>query len=193
MMIETHKLPRKLRRNVEKEIDSSEVVQWVEQPIPRFFTRSTLGICLTLLISLSFFSFIGFGAYEQIKNAGRSVYEFPEAAGIFIPLIGAVVQLILIVLIPLLSWLEAIQTVYVITSKRAFILTVGLSTTVTSFISSELRVILRRENKDGSGDIIVYVHKSKDYDGDIQTQEIGFKQVRNPKAFENMLRQINAR
>jgi len=82
-MMESYKLPRKLRRNVEKEIESTEVVQWVEQPIPRFFTRSTLGICLTLLISLSFFSFVGFGMYEQAKNAGRSVYEFPEAAGIF--------------------------------------------------------------------------------------------------------------
>lgn len=190
-MIERYKLPRKLRRYVEKEIESSEVVQWIEQPTARFFTRSTLGICLTLLISSSFFSFIGFGMYEQARNLGRSVFEFPEAAGIFIPLVGALVQLFLAFLIPFLSWLEAIQTVYVITSKRAFILTVGWSATVTSFISSELRVILRRENKDGSGDVIVYIHRSKDYDGDIQTKEIGFKQVHNSKAFENMLRQIN--
>jgi hypothetical protein len=32
----------------------------------------------------------------------------------------------------------------------------------------------------------------QDYDGDIQTKEIGFKQVHDSKAFENMLRQINA-
>jgi hypothetical protein len=190
-MMESYKLSRKLRRYVEKEIESSEVVQWIEQPIPRFFTRSTLGLCLTLLISLSFFSFIGLGVYEQARNSGRPVYDFPEVMGILIPLVGAVVQLILVFLIPFLSWLEAIQTVYVITSKRTFILTVGWSTTITSFISSELRVIVRRENKDGSGDVIIYIHQSKDYDGDIQTKEIGFKQVHNLKAFENMLRRTN--
>lgn len=188
--MESYKLPRKLRGKVEKEIDISEVIQWIEQPIPRFFTRSTVGTCLILLISMSFFSFVGFGMYEQVRDLGRSVYEFPQAAGIFIPLVVAIVQLILVFLIPFLSWLEAVQTVYVITSKRAFILTVGLSTTVTSFISSELRVILRRENKDGSGDIIVYIHRSKDYDGDMQTEKIGFKQVHDSKGFENMLRQI---
>ena len=190
-MIDSYKLPRKLRRNVEKEIDSSEAVQWIEQPIPRFFTRSTLGTCLILLISLSFFSFVSFSTYEQYREVGKSLYKFPDAVGIFIPLVVSIVQLILVFLIPFLSWLEAVQTVYVITSQRAFVLTNGLSTTVTSFVLSELRVILRRENQDGSGDIIIYIHKSKDYDGDIQTKEIGFKQVRNSKAFENRLRQIN--
>jgi hypothetical protein len=189
--MESYELSTKLRRYVEKEIESSEVVQWIEQPIPRFFTRYTLSLCLILLISLSFFSLIGLGVYEQARNSGRPVYGFPEVIGILIPLVGAVVQLILVFLIPFLSWLEAIQTVYVITSKRAFILTVGWSTTITSFISSEIRVIIRRENKDGSGDVIIYIHQSKDYDGDIQTKEIGFKQVHNSKAFENMLRRTN--
>jgi hypothetical protein len=191
-MIESYKLPRKLRRNLEKEIESSEVVYWIEQPVPHVFTRSTVGICLVLLFSSIFFAFVVFGSYEQARNVGISICEFPQAAGLLILLVALTIQLTLIFLIPFLSWLEAFQSVYVITSKRAFILTVGLSTTVTSFISSELRVILRRENKDGSGDVIVYIHQSKDYDGDIQTKEIGFKQVHNSKAFENILRQINA-
>jgi len=50
---------------------------------------------------------------------------------------------------------------------------------------------LCRENKDESGDVIVYIYQSKDYDGDIQAKEIGFKQVHNSKAFENMLRQMH--
>lgn len=190
-MIENQKLSRKLRRNLEKEIESSEVVQWIEQPIPHFFTRSTVGTCLVLLFSSGFFVFIGYGMYEQLRNAGIPINEFPQAGSILISLIAVSIQLILIFLIPFLNWLEAAQSVYVITNKRAFILAVGFSKTVTSFILSELRVVSRRENKDGSGDIIVYIHQSKDYDGDAVTQEIGFKQVRDVKMFENMLCQRN--
>ncbi len=191
-MIENYKLPRKLRRSLEKEIEASEVVHWIEQPIPRVFTRSTVGISLGLLFCSSLFAFVGFGSYEQSKNAGISLYEFPQVAGVLIPSVAVTIQLFLFFLVPVLGWLEAIQTVYVVTNKRAFILTAGFSTTVVSFIPSELRVISRRENKDGSGDVIFYIHQSKDYDGDVRTQEIGFKQVRNAKAVENILRQINA-
>ena len=190
-MIENCKLSRKLHRSLEKEIESSEVVRWIEQPIPCIFTRSTVGSSLALLFSSSFFALVGLGWYEQARNVGLSIYEFPQAAGVLIPSVAVTIQLTLIFLILFLNWLEAVQSVYVVTSKRAFILTVRLSTTVVSFISSELRVILRRENKDGSGDVIVYIHQSKDYDGDVRTQEIGFKQVRNSKAFEDILRQIN--
>ncbi|MBD2149921.1 hypothetical protein H6F44_07270 [Pseudanabaena sp. FACHB-1277] len=190
-MIENYKLPRKIRKNLEKEIESSEVIQWIEQPIPRILTRSTVGTCLVLLFSLAFFSFVGYGTYEQFKNARIPINEFPQVSGVLIPLVAVVIQLILIVLIPFLNWLEAVQSVYVITNKRAFVLKVGASKTVTSFFFPDLRVILRRENKDGSGDIIVYIHQSKDYDGDTVTEEIGFKQVRNVKSFENMLRYPN--
>ena len=191
-MIESNRLPKRIRRKLGEEVAASEVIQWIEQPIPRLFTPSTLVICLILLISLSVFLLVGFGTYEHSINAGIPVYEFPQVLGIFIPLFGAAMQLILLFLIPLLNWLEAIQSVYVITDGRAFILQVGASTTVTSFLSSELRVILRRQHRDGSGDVIVYIHRSKGYDGEIQTKEIGFKQVHNSKVFENMLRQINA-
>lgn len=67
----------------------------------------------------------------------------------------------------------------------------GSSTRVTSFVASELRVVSRREHQDQSGDVIVYIHKSKDYDGDIQTQELGFKQIRNVKEFEKILGQLS--
>ena len=167
------------------------MIQWIEQPIPRVLTRSTVGTCLVLLFSLTFFAFIGYGTYEQFKNTGMPINEFPQVMGILIPLVAVVIQFMLIILIPFLNWLEAVQSVYVITNKRAFILQVGLSKTVTSFFFPDLRVILRRENKDGSGDIIVYIHQSKDYDGDTVTEEIGFKQVRNVKTFENILRYPN--
>ncbi|WP_206755033.1 hypothetical protein [Leptolyngbya sp. FACHB-711] len=176
---------------MEKELSPNEQIQWIEQPIARFFTRSVLGVCLVLFVSLLFFSFTSFSTYQQARGMGRSLLEFVGVPGALVFLMGTVIPLFLIFFIPFLNWLTARQSVYVITYERAFILTAGRSTTVTSFMPSELRVVSRREDRDGSGDIILYVHRSKDYDGDIQTQEIGFKQVRNAKAFERMLRQID--
>ncbi|MBW4481440.1 MAG: hypothetical protein KME14_02745 [Tildeniella torsiva UHER 1998/13D] len=189
-MTENHKLPIKLRRDLEKEISLSETVQWIEQTIPRLFTRATIGICLTLLAGLSFVLFLGFGMYEQAQSTGIPLYEFPQIAGLIIFLAMGFIQLILIFLIPLLSWLNAVQTIYVITNQRAFILVGGWPRTITSFVPSELRVISRKENRDGSGDVIVYIHTSKDYDNNTNTEEMGFKQVRNAKEFENRLLQL---
>ena len=189
--MDNDRLPEKLRRSLEKELSPNEQIQWIEQPIARFFTRSVLGVCLVLFVPLLFFSFTSFSTYQQARDMGRSLLEFVGVPGALVFLMGTVIPLFLIFFIPFLNWLTARQSVYVITHERAFILTAGRSTTVTSFMSSELRVVSRREDRDGSGDIILYVHRSKDYDGDIQTQEIGFKQVRNAKAFERMLRQID--
>jgi hypothetical protein len=189
-MIENYKLPQKIRKNLEKEIRESEIVRWIEQPIPRIFTTQTVGICLVLLFSLSFFAFVGYGTYEQTRNAGAPIHEFPQAGGILIPLLGATIQLILIFLIPFLNWLEAIQKVYVITDQRAFILTVGWSKTVISFVKAELRVVSRREYRDGSGDLIVYIHKSQDYDGDTVAEKLGFQQVHDVRMFEDRLLEV---
>ena len=190
-MQEIYKLPKGLRTSLERELADDETIRWVEQPIPRFFTRSTVGICLILLVPLIFFSVVGLTAYQQFVSVGESLVGFSGLIGIFVFSIGVVVPLILIFFIPCASWLEARQTVYVITNKRAFILVIGGSTTVTSFIPPELRVVSRREHQDKSGDVIVYIHKSKDDDGDIRTQELGFKQVRNVKEFEQMLCQLS--
>ena len=102
-MIESHKLPRKLRRNSEKEIELSEVVHWIEQLIPRIFTRFTMGTCLVLLFSSSFFAFVGFGSYEQARNVGISIYKFLQAAGILIPVVTITIQLMLIFIVPFLG------------------------------------------------------------------------------------------
>ncbi len=191
-MQETYKLPKRLRTSLERELSDDETIRWVEQPIPRFFTRSTVGICLSLLVPIIFFSIVGFTTYQQAGTFSKSLFDFAGLISIFIFLIGIVIPLILIFLVPCLSWLDARQTVYVITNKRAFILMVfGSSTRVTSFVASELRVVSRREHQDQSGDVIVYIHKSKDYDGDIQTQELGFKQIRNVKEFEKILGQLS--
>jgi hypothetical protein len=189
-MLESHKLPNKLRRGLEKELEPDESLQWVEQPIPRFFNRTSIGICLGLLLTLTSFSFISLHLFQQARDLELTLFEMIGHIGVAVILMGTVIPLMLLIFVPISIWLEARQTVYAITNQRALILTVGRATTVLSFMPAELRAVSRRENKDGSGDVIVYTYRSQDYDGDVQTQEIGFKQVRQPKAFEQRLRQI---
>lgn len=191
-MIENYKLSSKLRRVVEKELETTEIIRWIEQPISRFFTRPVVGTCLILFVPIAMFSFAGLTTYNQARDMGRTLFEFTQGIGIVVYFIGAIIPLILIFFIPISNWLEVRQTVYVITNKRALILVSGRTTTVTSFIPSELKVISRREHKDGSGDVIVYIHRWKDYDGDVHTQDMGFKQVRHPKALEKILLQLNS-
>lgn len=189
-MLENYKLPNKLRSILERELDSSEIIQWIEQPIPRFFTRSTLSICLSLLVPLFFFSFASVAAYQQAIELEINIFEFVGFTSILIFSISTIIPLVLIFLIPVLQWQEARQTVYVITNQRAFILVAAWSLSVTSFIASELRVILRREYRDGSGDVIVYVHRSSHDEENGQAHEMGFKQVHDSRAFERMLRHL---
>ncbi|HEY9879870.1 MAG TPA: hypothetical protein V6D29_15555 [Leptolyngbyaceae cyanobacterium] len=188
--MESYKLTRKLRKLVERELENTEVIQWIEQPIPRFFTHQTIGVCLGLLFLLSFFSFVCLMQYKQATDMGRSVLEIFDASGTAVFLMGALVPpvlLVCILLIPLLRWLEARQTVYVITDKRVLILKQGSPTTVTSFMPSKLSIASHREHQDGSSDVVVYIHQWKDYDGDIHTQEMGFKQIRYFREFERAL------
>jgi hypothetical protein len=191
-MLDSHRLPNNLRRRLEEELEFNESIRWLEQPIPRFFTRSSSGICLALLISLIMFSLIALQQFKQSQNTGIPLLEMVGFVGIIVACFTIIVLLILLILVPLITWVEARRSVYVITDQRALILVAGATTTVHSFVAPELRVISRREYRDGSGDVIVYIHKSKDYDGDIQTQEFGFKQIRQPRAFEQMLRRLNS-
>lgn len=190
--MEISNLSSKLRQVAERELGNNETIRWIEQPIPRLFSRSTVSICLTLLVPLFVFSTAYLTQGRRDLEAGASLSEALHQAATIPSLIGVFIAfalLILIFTIPVLSWLEARQTVYVITDRRALILWLGKTTKVTSFSPSRLRVILRREHRNGSGDVIAYVYQARDSDGDVNTQAMEFKQIRNPKAFEKMLLQ----
>jgi len=75
-MQETYKLPKRLRTSLERELGDDETIRWVEQPIPRFFTRSTVGICLSLLVPIIFFSIAGFTTYQQAGTFSKSLFDF---------------------------------------------------------------------------------------------------------------------
>lgn len=189
-MIEPDKLPPHLRRRVEKELEPDEFIRWIERPIPRVFTRSTVGACLSLLVPLLFFSFVGFETYQQVSRVGKTLWDLWGLGMILVVLMGTLVPLFLIFFIPITHWLEAHQTVYIITDRRALIIVAGVSNQITSFSPAQLKAVSRREHQDGTGDVIVYTHQAKDYDGDLYTQEFGFKQLADPKAFERRLRQL---
>lgn len=132
------KLSKQLRHCLEKELEANESIRWIEQPIPRFLTRNSFGICLGLLLASLSFSFAWFALIEQAQDMGMKPSTMIGPIGIFILLTGIALPLILIICIPIGTWLEARQTVYVITDHRAFSLFSGWATKVWSFLPGEL-------------------------------------------------------
>ncbi len=187
-------IPAKLRAAVEKELEPGESIQWLERLIARFFTRSTLGIFLAGLFSIGFSFFWLRGWLEMTALKGARITEpmsnWVRNGGGFVGILMIIIALVPLS-VPILHWLEVRRTIYAITDRRAIVLVSGSPRIVRSFCPRELAAIERRENADGSGDLIVFTHREKDGDGDTYTREFGFKYLRNPREFERILRLID--
>jgi hypothetical protein len=184
------RIPARLRERIEKELETGESIQWLEQPIARFFTRTTAGIFLAGLLSLGFTVFWLSGWLEmtglQGARTGDPIGNFVRNGGVLVGIVMGIFALVPLA-VPLLHWQEVRGTLYAITNRRAIVLKSGSPRVVQSFFPREPVVIERRENADGSGDLIVFIHREKDFDGDTFTKELGFKYLREPREFERRL------
>lgn len=193
-MAKNHQGITRLREEIEKELEPGETIEWIEQPIARFFTRSTVGIALAGLLSLGFIAFWLYGWLEMTTLRGARITDpmsnWIRNGGGFVGIFGLLMAIVPLS-VPLLHWLEMRGTLYALTNRRAILLKPGSPRVVQSFFPRELAMIERRDNADGSGDLIVFTHRSKDFDNDTITQEFGFKYLRNPREFARMLQQID--
>ncbi|MEG3438851.1 hypothetical protein V0288_17115 [Pannus brasiliensis CCIBt3594] len=183
-----------LRENLEKELEPGESIEWIEQPIARFFIRSTVITALAGVFALGFISFWLYGWLEMTTLRGARTTDpmsnWVRNSGEFVGIFGILIAIVPLS-VPILHWLEMRGTIYAITNRRAILLKPGFPRVVQSFFPRESVMIERRDNVDGSGDLIVFTHRSKDFDNDTITREFGFKYLRNPREFEKMLRQID--
>ncbi|MBF2058471.1 MAG: hypothetical protein IGQ45_14960 [Cyanobacterium sp. T60_A2020_053] len=53
-MLSSLKIPKQLRQTIEKELDTGEIIKWVEQPIARFFSAPSIGAVLFAIPWTSF-------------------------------------------------------------------------------------------------------------------------------------------
>ncbi|MCX8082281.1 MAG: hypothetical protein N3D17_02630 [bacterium] len=182
----TGQVSLELENKVRKELSPDERILWMEQPIPKFFTGSSI---FTFLFGIPWTAFIIFWIFAAYRGIG---FKKPDLSrGIlpnFFPLFGLpfLVVGIGILTSPLWTYRKALKTLYVITNKRAIVFIDGRTTVINSYFSGQLQNIQRVERKDGTGDIIFGqdLVKSKNVDMD------GFLNIRQPRIAEEILKKI---
>ena len=185
-MLSTRQIHQHLQSKVERELESGERLEWIEMPIPRFFTPTATGAFLFGIPWTAFAVFWTAGAAWGTSKA--------EGAGFFraFPLFGVPFVLIGLGMLssPLWAHRKALRTVYVITNRRAITFYGGRTITIRSYPPDRLQDVYRKERKDGSGDVIIARRAWRDSDGDRQSEELGFLRVRDVKAVELRLRKL---
>jgi hypothetical protein len=190
MVIPDGKIPFELQRLIDAELSSGERVTWSAQPIPGRFAGKGLGIVLFGIPWTAFALFwTGAAAWGTWRKGGLGWIRLFPMFGLPFILLG----------VGMLSspyWMrrQAGRTVYVLTSRRAIILSGGRrgSATVRSFEPERLTDITRRQNPDGSGDVVFARDIRRDGDGDRLSTDVGFLAVRDVKSVEQKVRTLAA-
>ncbi len=187
-MIEPGVIPFDLQDKVDRELESGERVVWMDQPVPRYFTAGSIAMFLFAIPWTAFAVFWICGA------AGFKIPDFTKGPESLFPLFGVPFVLIGIGLLstPIWSFRSALRTVSVITDRRAIAFEGGWMMTIRSYFPDQLREVYRKERRDGSGDVILGRQIRTDSDGDKQATSVGFLNVRDAKAVEEMLRTLAA-
>ena len=187
-MLNQLKLPNKLREIADEELQPGELIRWVEQPIPRFFTRLSIAKFLFAIPWTSFTVFVIYSALGlKLPELRKGLQPQHLIALIGLPSFFLGLEMLLS---PLWEWKRARNTVYLITDKRAISVRGDRPITIKSFSPDLLQNVYRKEKADGSGDVVITVRGWKDSDGDPWSGEIGFFAVRNPQEVEKLLKQL---
>ena len=172
-------IPHELQMKVDSELEKDERIQWIDMPIPHYFTPNSTGAFLFAIPWTAFAVFWMFGAWNQAKDWSFSLFGVPFIL-IGIGMLSA----------PFWAYRKSLKTVYVVTSQRAITFHGGWSTTIRSYPPAKLGDLYRKEKKDGTGDVVISRRAWRDSDGDSQTEELGFLRIERPKEVERMLNQL---
>jgi hypothetical protein len=187
-MYTSYTIPQTLQARVNRELEPMEVIRWIEQPIPRYFTPRARA-CFVFAIPWT-----AFAVFWTCGAAGFKLPNFAEGInGVeLFPLFGIPFILIGLGMLssPLWAYRTALKTVCVITDRRAITFDGGQSSTIHSYPPEKLQDVYRKENTDGTGDVILSLHTWRDSDDQQRSEELGFLRVRDPMQFEHMLKEL---
>lgn len=172
-------IPPQLKSRVDRELEPSEQILWIDTPIPQFFNPGSTGIFLFSIPWTCFAVFWTIGAWEQSENWSFALFGAPLLAVGFGML-----------LTPVWTYRKALATAYVITDQRAISFDGGWKTTIRSYPPAKLGNVYRREKQGGTGDVMIARRMWRDSDGDRQTEELGFLNIENPREIERLLKQL---
>jgi len=180
-------LSPQLRTLVDAEIRSGERIIWLDQPIPGRMARSTLPIVLFGI------PWTAFAIFWMAGASGFKRPDFSHGFGFF-PLFGVPFVLIGFGMLSSPFWARrsSRRSIYVLTDKRAIVIrgTWRGSITVRSFERERLTDLQRKQNADGSGDLIFARDVRRDSDGDRYSTDVGFLGIRDVKNVEDMVRSL---
>ncbi len=178
-------LSPKLRSLVDAEVQSGERIIWLDQPIPKRMARTTTPIVVFGIPWTAFAIFWIAGA------SGFKLPDFSHATGLF-PLFGLPFVLIGFGMLSSPFWARraARRSIYVLTDRRAIVIQGSWrdQVRVRSFERHGLTDLQRKQNADGSGDLIFCRDVRRDSDGDRQSKDVGFLAILDVKKVEEMVR-----
>ena len=158
---------------------------WLDQPIPGRMAGKTMPMVL--------FG-IPWTAFALFWIAGASGFKLPDFSHGFgwFPLFGVPFVLIGFGLLSSPYWARrsAQRSVYVLTDRRAIIIRGSWrgNVSVRSFERERLTDLQRKQNTDGSGDLIFTRDVRRDSDGDRHSTDVGFLAIRDVKNVEDIVR-----
>lgn len=175
-------VPFELREQVERELDEGERLEWIGQPVPRFFDAQSTSAFLFAIPWTAFAVFWMFGA------AGFKIPNFQGPQSYFC-LFGLPFVLTGCWMLsrPLITRRNMKQTVYAVTDRRVLIFVPHMfSTAVRSFEPEDLDGIQRRERRGGIGDLLFGAHGA----ADATTIPDGFFNIREVREVEQSMRRL---
>jgi hypothetical protein len=180
-------IPEKLRELVNAELRDGETIQWIDMPIPYYFTVGsaiTFGIGIYFILwSLAATSFVLSSLIRDIP--GHAVPKEFILIGVIILLIG-----LYLLSAPLRVRKRTQRTVYVLTNHRAIIVQETSSALdVTSYYPANLWHLSRKQKADGTGSLCFNTTGG----GILQwTIRRGFLNIRNVEKVERMMQDLKA-
>jgi hypothetical protein len=174
-MFSNLKIPRELRRMIDNELQPGELLRWIEQPLPRFFTAGSIKCVLLGIPWTSFAISLTWGVASELNLPDPRETLPPEYLSvlfsnlILIPFVLLGMGFVLLgfgmLLSPIWLWQEARNTVYLVTDKRALLVFRFFSSTlIRSYFPDQFKDIHRKERADGTGLVIFSSRRLKEDD-----------------------------
>ena len=163
------------------ELDSGEKIIWQGQPKRRLAFQNVFPNLFVVI----WFGLITSGIFFGGRNGSAHNRPPPPFFMIFPFLI-----LISVIAVPLKRFFSLSRTYYLLTNRRALIITLGATRKVSSYYPDKLQTLERRERKDGWGDLIIDKSMQAGYRGMNTMQGIGFMNIPEVKRVETLVRSL---
>ena len=182
--IDLYMLPAALRQTVEQELNTDKTILWINQPKTSRFVRKSLPIVLFAI------PFLGFAIFWTVMASGMT-RSAPGGWNLF-GLFGIPFILVGLGLFTSPFWMrrKAKRTVYVITDRRAILISGGMSLRIHSYYPDKLGSLERVQHADGTGDIIFERRVSHGHKGHTYFTPVGFLAVESAREVQQLLEDL---